>query len=100
MTNTEIAKRLTDHARLLEARGDNLYRVRAYRRGAEEILGLEPSVEHVLETAGRSGLEALPGIGRHLAYTIDGLVRTGEFRTWEDDHPRRVTPGPRGRLTA
>ena len=30
---------------------------------------------------GRAGLEALPGIGASLAYTIEGLVRTGEFRT-------------------
>jgi hypothetical protein len=35
----------------------------------------------VVEKEGRAGLEALPGIGQSLAYTIESLVRTGEFRT-------------------
>ena len=30
---------------------------------------------------GRAGLEALPGIGPHLSFTLEGLVRDGEFRT-------------------
>ncbi len=43
---------------------------------------------------GRAGLEELPGIGASLAYTIEGLVRTGEFRTLRPDaghvDPERV----------
>ena len=34
---------------------------------------------------GRAGLLALPGIGDSLAFTIEWLVRTGEFRTLHPD---------------
>jgi hypothetical protein len=39
----------------------------------------------VVREKGRAGLEELPGIGASLAYTIEGLVRTGEFRTLRPD---------------
>jgi hypothetical protein len=42
-------------------------------------------VAEILDDEGRQGLEALPAIGRHLAYTIEKLVRTGEFRTVNGD---------------
>src|SRR5262249_468723 len=42
-------------------------------------------VEEIVAGQGRAGLEALPGIGASLAYTIEGLVRTGEFRTLRPD---------------
>src|SRR5262249_37417977 len=38
-------------------------------------------VEEIVTSDGRCGLEALPGIGQHLSYTLDGLVTRGEFRT-------------------
>jgi DNA polymerase/3'-5' exonuclease PolX len=72
---------LTVHARQLDRRMDNLYRVRAYRRAAEVIQALNCPVTELLDNKGRRGLEALPGIGSHLAFTIETLVRTGEFRT-------------------
>jgi hypothetical protein len=34
---------------------------------------------------GRAGLAALPGIGDSLSFTIEALVRTGEFRTLHGD---------------
>src|SRR5947209_4641370 len=81
MTNKLIAERLMAYARYLHERDPNLYRRRAYRRAAEILLRMEESVAEVIEKRGRKGLESLPGIGTHLAYTIEGLVRTGEFRT-------------------
>jgi hypothetical protein len=81
MDNPTIAQRLLDHANYLEAREANLYRVRAYRRAADTVFGLERPVAELVAEQGREGLEALPGIGAHLSYTIEGLVRTGEFRT-------------------
>ena len=82
MDNRTLAQWLTDYAHLLETRPENLYRVRAYRRAAQTVLGLSRQVTDILEHEGRAGLSRLPGIGSHLAYTIDELVRTGEFRTW------------------
>jgi hypothetical protein len=81
MDNRTIAKRLTDYANFLEADEINLFRARAYRRAAETVLGLNEPAADLLSREGRPGLEALPGIGPHLSFTIDSLIRTGELRT-------------------
>src|SRR5437763_3530859 len=80
MDNRQIAQKLMSYAEYLEAREANLYRVRAYRRAAETILSLDRPLADLVAAAGRSGLEELPGIGSHLSYTLEEIVRTGEFR--------------------
>jgi DNA polymerase/3'-5' exonuclease PolX len=89
MDNRAIARKLLDYAHVLEKRETSLYRVRAYRRAAETILALERPLAEMAAADGRKGLETLPGIGRHLSYTLDRLVTTGEFRTL-DKHGRMI----------
>src|SRR4051794_10947573 len=81
MDNQSIAQRLHDYAQYLEAREASPYRVRAYRRAAETVRGLDRPVADVVAEQGRGGLEELPGIGPHLSYTIAGLVESGLFQT-------------------
>lgn len=83
MDNRTIAQMMLEHARTLGG-ATNLYRVRAYRRAAMTLQGLSREAAEVLDEEGRAGLAKLPGIGAHLAYTIEALVRTGEFRTWKE----------------
>jgi hypothetical protein len=94
MDNLGIAKRLLDHATYLEGQDANIYRVRAYRQAADTVMALERPVADIISTEGRKGLEELPGIGSHLSFAIESLVRTGELRTLngEDGHvdPERV----------
>jgi DNA polymerase (family 10) len=85
MDNATIARKLNDYATFLEGEDSNLYRVRAYRRAAATVLEQERSLAEVVNEKGRAGLEELPGIGPSLAYTIEGLIRTGEFRTLRPD---------------
>jgi hypothetical protein len=85
MDNATIARKLNDYATYLEGEDSNVYRVRAYRRAAATVLGQERPLADVVQEKGRAGLEELPGIGASLAYTIEGLVRTGEFRTLRPD---------------
>jgi DNA polymerase/3'-5' exonuclease PolX len=80
MGNREIANCLTEHAHQLEIQGASLFRIRAYRRAAETILGLSRPASSIYESYGRDGLKNLPGVGDHLSYTIEGLITTGEFR--------------------
>lgn len=71
MDNTTIARQLQNRARQLSAQGGNLFRVRAYRRAALEILRLDrPAAE--LAASGR--LQDVPGIGRSLESTIAELA--------------------------
>jgi DNA polymerase/3'-5' exonuclease PolX len=92
MDNRMIARRLIDHAHYLDASRANLYRARAYRRAAETVLALERPVAEILVSAGREALEELPAIGSHLAYTIECLALTGEFRTLDDEHAGANSP--------
>ena len=90
MDNLTIAQRLRDHARQLDGRDGNLFRIRAYRRAAQILLGLDRPVAEVLTESGAKGLQAIPGIGDHLAFTIEHLARTGEFLTFEERAAARI----------
>jgi len=79
MDNRAIADRLTGHAHSLERTSHSLFRIKAYRRAAETILGLGCPVEEIIEKQGRKGLEDLPGIGRRLSQAIINLIHTGEM---------------------
>jgi hypothetical protein len=45
------------------------------------VESLRRQVADLLAEGGRPRLEALPGIGDHLSYTIESLIRIGEFHT-------------------
>ena len=75
MDNRMLAERLASRARTLEAEHASLFRVRAYRRAAETILGLDCPVEKLMEQGGRQRLAELAGIGRRLSRTIENLLR-------------------------
>jgi DNA polymerase/3'-5' exonuclease PolX len=79
MDNQTIARRLRDYANQLQGEEPNLYRIHAYRRAASTVLSQALPLTEVVAHQGRKGLERLPGIGSHIAYTIEGLIRTGQF---------------------
>src|SRR5207248_2454853 len=100
MDNETIARKLTEYAARLEASETSLYRVRAYRRAAETVRAQQRQLADVYAAEGAAGLKALPGIGGHLAFTLEGLLTTGEFRTLRpaDAHrePDRLLTSLRG----
>src|SRR5262249_38734131 len=81
MTNSDIARRLMTYARQLDAEGGNVYRVRAFRAAAMTLERMQRPVEEVLNQQGRAGLEAIPGVGKSLAYSVESLIRDGELKT-------------------
>ncbi len=83
MNNDFIAACLEDYARALDP-ATNLYRIRAYRHAAVMIQRLDEELTELLRKGGRSALAALPGIGEHLAFTIETLIRTGEIVPWAE----------------
>ena len=85
MDNRTIAQRLLDAAHSLEGKRASLYRVQAYRRAAQTIMGLDRSVEELVADAGRKALKDLPGIGVKLSVKIETLVRTGDIATLKED---------------
>ena len=80
MKNQEIAKIFNDIADLLEIKGENPFRIRAYRRAAQNIEGLAKDVAEISNDA----LLTVPGIGQDLAGKIEEYVRTGKLQFYED----------------
>lgn len=77
--NTQVAGRLDEVAQILEEQGANRFRVRAYRKGAAVLRGLEHPVDELLGEGGLEALETLPGIGPSLARSIAQLVSSGRL---------------------
>jgi DNA polymerase (family 10) len=94
--NAEIAAMFDQTADLLELRGENPFRVRAYRRAARTIDGLSQSVPTMLEQG--FDLAELPGIGKDLAGKIADIVTTGHFRLL--DTLKSKVPGQVGDMAA
>ncbi len=76
LDNAKIADRFDELAELLEFRGENPFRVRAYRAGAHAIRDLDEPVAALLADPTRN-LADLPGIGETLAEKARVLVETG-----------------------
>lgn len=70
---------MDEAASLLESQEANPHRVRAYHRAADTLRQLEVGVDEILRTRGRSGLEALPGIGPAIARAITDVVESGSW---------------------
>ena len=78
MENVDVARLFQQMADLLELRGDNPFRIRAYRTAART---LEAMPNRVAELVGHDGkaLAELPGIGKDLAGKIVDVVHTGHL---------------------
>ncbi len=92
--NAEVAAIFDQAAELLEIKGENQFRVRAYWRAARTIEGLPQSVKSLL-AAGRD-LSELPGIGKDLAGKIPEIVETGHSPPL--DSLKRKLPGQLGEI--
>lgn len=73
MDNKQVSQVLGQIADLLEIRGDNAFKVRAYRSAAETIATWPQTVS----TLDDQGLRVIPGIGKDLAARIKELATTG-----------------------
>ncbi len=94
--NAEIAAMFDQTADLLEVKGDNPFRVRAYRRAARTIEGLPQSVRSML--AANADLSELPGIGKDLAGKIADIVASEHFALL--DALKKKLPGDLGAMAA
>ena len=80
MKNQEIAKVFNDIADILEIKGDNPFRIRAYRRAAQNIDGFAGDIAETPEEE----LRKIPGIGHDLAEKIKEYVTTDHLEFYEE----------------
>jgi len=80
MKNPEISAIFRDIAKILEIKGDNPFRIRAYERAAMNIESLTEDIENVIK---EDRLKEIPGIGRDLENKIKEFVATGEIKIYQ-----------------
>jgi DNA polymerase (family 10) len=80
MKNREVAQLFSDVAEMLSIRGDQIHRVLAYRRAAENISELGRDINQIAE---EGSLTKIPGIGKTLADKIEEMLTTGTLQFYE-----------------
>jgi DNA polymerase (family X) len=77
LSNGVIAAELMALAQLLAARGENPFKVKAYRRAARTLRTVGESIEEIVKGGG--DLTAYPGIGQAISRAIEEMVQTGKL---------------------
>lgn len=80
MKNSEIAGVFQDIANLLEAKGENQFKIRAYRKVVRSIENLSVEVEYLVK---EDRLKEVPGAGDAIIRKITELVTTGRLGYYE-----------------
>ncbi|HEV8458054.1 MAG TPA: DNA polymerase/3'-5' exonuclease PolX [Methylomirabilota bacterium] len=81
MKNFEVARQFELMADLLEIKGENPFRIRAYRRAAQNVESLTEEVETLVA---ENRLDRVAGIGKDLAAKIAEYLQTGQMRAVEE----------------
>lgn len=90
MINQRIAQIFNRIADLLEIKGENPFRVRAYRNASKTIESLGKNLQEMVKQ--EEDLTGLPGIGKDLADKIREIVETGRLSKL-DELEKQVPPG-------
>ena len=91
MKNSEIAKVFQDIADLLELKGENPFKIRAYQRVVRSIEHLPVEVEQLVK---EDRLKEIPGAGEAITKKITELVTTGKLGYYENlkaDFPEGIS---------
>ncbi len=81
MRNEEIGRLFEEIADMLELKGENRFRINAYRRGAESVTHASQDIEAL---AREGSLSSIPGIGKDLSSKIQEYIETGTIRYLEE----------------
>ncbi len=80
MDNIRIAEMFNRMARLLEFKGENQFKTRAYTNAARTIKGLDEELQVLHKEA---KIEDIPGVGKILKGKIVEMLETGTFESYE-----------------
>ena len=80
MNNKEIARVFADIADLLELKGENPFKIRAYQKAVRSIEQLPVELEQLVA---ENRLKEVPGVGEAISKKIIELVTTGHLGYYE-----------------
>ncbi len=81
MENREIAAIFSRIADVLEIKGENVFKVRAYRVASQNIVSLSRQLGDIYKED-PSNLDNIPGIGKDLKEKIIEMIKTGELKQY------------------
>lgn len=81
MKNLEIAEIFQNIAKILEIKGENVFRIRAYERAALNIETLSEEIENFVK---EDRLKDIPGVGKDLSDKIKEYVESGKIKAYEE----------------
>jgi len=81
MTKSEIATVLEEVAALLELKGENPFKIRAYTNAARSLETFGGNISNLQD---EEGLSKIPGIGKSIAEKIKELAATGSLKYLEE----------------
>lgn len=79
MDNFGYSKIFWEMGDLLELKEDNPFKIRAYRKAAQNIEAFPKSIEKIYTEGGIKALQQIPGIGLHIAEKIEDQIKTGKI---------------------
>ncbi|ADL08149.1 DNA polymerase/3'-5' exonuclease PolX [Thermosediminibacter oceani] len=88
MKNFLVSYIFSDIADMMEIKGENFFKIRAYRKASQVIANLPEDIEEIMKT---SSLGSIEGIGKALEGKIKEIIETGTCRHYEElkkDIPR------------
>lgn len=80
MKNSDVAEMLARTATILALRGEDRYRVRAYRRAARAVAALTEEIETL---AAQNRLQSIDGVGAGIGAKIKEILQTGSMALLE-----------------
>lgn len=80
MKNSQIAEIFNNIADILEIKEENPFRIRAYRKAAENIERLTSDIETMAQ---KDTLREIPGVGKDLAKKVKEFLSTGKMADYE-----------------
>jgi DNA polymerase (family 10) len=92
MRNTAIAKIFSDIADLLELKGENAFKIRAYQKASRAIEHYPKEIKIMIEEG--EELRNIPGVGEAIAKKTTELVTTGKLEYYEKlkaEFPQGIT---------
>lgn len=81
MNNQEIARAFEEIADMLEILGENVFKINAYRRAAENIRSLGRDVSDMAE---EGSLGSIEGVGKAISEKISELTQTGRLAYYDE----------------
>lgn len=78
--NAEISEMLAHIGKLLQLRGENVFKIRAYERASLTLSSYPKDLGSVYGEGGTKALKEIPGIGIDLAFKIEEMLKTGKIK--------------------